>query len=54
MSQNKTVFPGLGQEGDFNPNHSHSDENSEYSRQSNKGYAKGTVYPGMESYPGSE
>lgn len=54
MSQNKTVFPGLGQEGDFNPNHSHSDEKSEYSHSSYQGHAKGTVYPGMESYPGSE
>ena len=49
MSQNKTVFPGLGQEGDFNPNLSFSSVEQPYSRPSNQGCSKGTVYPGMET-----
>lgn len=48
MSQNKTVFPGLGQEGDFNPEHSFNGGNRPYSRPSNQGRRNGTVYPGME------
>lgn len=50
MSQNKTVFPGLGQEGDFNPNQSYPGRSPEYARSSNQGRVKGTIYPGMESY----
>lgn len=53
MSQNKTVFPGLGQEGDFNPNQSNSGRGSEYTRSFNQVRAKGTVYPGMESHSGN-
>lgn len=49
MSQNKTVFPGLGQEGDFSPNQSFSNGGQPYSRPSNQGRSKGTVYPGMEA-----
>lgn len=49
MSQNKTVFPGLAQESDYNPNQSFAGENQEYARTRNKGGAKGTVYPGMGS-----
>lgn len=52
MSQNKTVFPGLGQEGDFNPNHSYSGASPEYTRSSNQGRSQGTVYPGMEAHSG--
>lgn len=48
MSQNKTVFPGLGQEGDFNPDRSFSSGAHPYSRSSNQSRNKGTVYPGME------
>lgn len=47
MSQNKTVFPGLGQEGDFNPEPSFSKGGQPYSRSSAQGRNKGTVYPGM-------
>lgn len=49
MSQNKTVFPGLGQEGDFNPssNPSSFGGSPEYSRSPYQGQAKGTVFPGM-------
>lgn len=53
MSQNKTVFPGLGQEGDFNSNQSFAGGSREYARSSNQGRSKGTVYPGMESHSGS-
>lgn len=53
MSQNKTVFPGLGQEGDFNPNQPYPGGSPEYARSSNQDRARGTVYPGMESYSGS-
>lgn len=49
MSQNKTVFPGLGQEGDFNPDRSFTDNGQPYSRSSNQGRNNGTVYPGMEA-----
>ncbi len=48
MSQNKTVFPGLGQEGDFTPRQSYPGSNQPYSRPSNQGRGNGTVYPGME------
>ena len=48
MSQNKTVFPGLGQEGDFTPRQSYPGNNQPYSRPSNQGRGNGTVYPGME------
>lgn len=41
MSQNKTVFPGLGQEGDFNPNQSFSGGGQPYSRPLNQGSVKG-------------
>lgn len=47
MSQNKTVFPGLGQEGDFNPNQSFSGGEQPYSRPFSQSHNKGTVYPGM-------
>lgn len=50
MSQSKTVFPGLGQEGDFNPNGSFSGGSSEYSRSFNQGRVKGTVYPEMGAH----
>lgn len=51
MSQNKTVFPGLGQEGDFNPNQGYPGNRQPYSRSSqNRG--NGTVYPGMEAPAG--
>lgn len=49
MSQNKTVFPGLGQEGDFNPEPSFSGGGQPYSRPSNQGRRAGTVYPGMDT-----
>lgn len=49
MSQNKTVFPGLGQEGDFNPDRLFTDNGQSYSRSSNQGHNKGSVYPGMEA-----
>ncbi len=49
MSQNKTVFPGLGQEDDFNPNQSFSGGSPEYTRSSNQRQANGTVFPGMAS-----
>lgn len=52
MSQNKTVFPGLGQEGDFNPNEPEYGGSSEYVRSSNQRCVRGTIYPGMESYSG--
>lgn len=52
MSQNKTVFPGLGQEGDYNPNQAYSGVGPEYTRPSAPGCAKGTVFPGMESHSG--
>lgn len=48
MSQNKTVFPGLGQERDFNPAPSFSGPSQSYSRPAQQGCPKGTVYPGME------
>lgn len=48
MSQNKTVFPGLGQEGDFTPRQNYPGYNQPYSRPSNQGRGNGTVYPGME------
>ncbi len=54
MSQNKTVFPGLGQEGDFIPNHGLPGNNQPYSRPSNQGRGNGTVYPGMEMPTGQQ
>ena len=54
MSQNKTVFPGLGQEGDFTPRQSYPGNNQPYSRPSNQGRGNGTVYPGMEMPTGSQ
>ncbi len=53
MSQNKTVFPGLGQEGDFSPNKPSYEAPQAYSRPSSQGQFKGTVYPNMESYAGN-
>lgn len=49
MSQNKTVFPGLGQEGDFNPGQSFSGGGQPYSRSSNQRRNKETVYTGMNA-----
>ena len=50
MSQNKTVFPGVGPEGDYNPSHGqgYAGGNQSYSRTSNLQRGNGTVYPGME------
>lgn len=50
MSQNKTVFPGVGPEGDYNPNpgQGYAGGNQAYSRSSNSHRGNGTVYPGME------
>ncbi len=48
MSQNKTVFPGLGQEEDFTPRQGYPGNSQPYSRPSNQGRGVGTVYPGME------
>lgn len=48
MSQNKTVFPGLGQEGDFHPEPSFSNNSQPYARSYNTGRGRGTIYPGME------
>jgi pSer/pThr/pTyr-binding forkhead associated (FHA) protein len=45
MSQNKTVFPGLGPEGD---SYNQSQNAGNYSRSANR--SNGTVYPGMENY----
>lgn len=45
MSQNKTVFPGVGSEDDFRPNYQPA-SSGVYSRFSGKNV--GTVYPGME------
>lgn len=46
MSQNKTRFPGIGQDGDFTPNNGYSHQ--PYNRP-NSGH-KGTVIPGMGGY----
>lgn len=54
MSQNKTVFPGLGQEGDFIPDRGYPGNNQSYSRPSNQGRGNGTVYPGMEMPVGQQ
>ncbi len=54
MSQNKTVFPGLGQEDDFIPNRGYPGNNQPYSRPSNQGRGNGTVYPGMEMPAGQQ
>ncbi|MDE6548978.1 MAG: FHA domain-containing protein [Muribaculaceae bacterium] len=50
MSQNKTVFPGVGPEGDYNPNQGqgYAGGNQAYSRPSNPQRGNGTVYPGMD------
>jgi pSer/pThr/pTyr-binding forkhead associated (FHA) protein len=49
MSQNKTVFPGVSQNGDdFTPNYQQNMNGGSYSRTSN-GRGNGTVYPGMEN-----
>lgn len=49
MSQNKTVFPGLGQEGDFQPQQPYA--SSENVRPvNNHGAVKGTVFPGMNTH----
>lgn len=45
MSQNKTVFPGVGSEDDYNPNYQSASAGA-YSRPA--GRNAGTVYPGME------
>lgn len=49
MSQNKTVFPGIGPEGDYNPNpaQGYTGIDQSYSRSSNLNRGNGTVYPGM-------
>ena len=49
MSQNKTVFPGVGPEGDYNSNQGqgYAGGNQAYSRSGNG--RRGTVYPGMET-----
>lgn len=50
MSQNKTVFPGIGPEGDYNPHQGNSAGQSQaYSRSSNQRKGSGTVFPGMET-----
>lgn len=54
MSQNKTVFPGLGQEGDFIPDRGYPGNNQPYSRPSNQGRGNGTIYPGMEMPAGQQ
>lgn len=53
MSQNKTVFPGVGPEGNYNSNHEqgYTGVNQAYSRSSNSRRGNGTVYPGMEMPP---
>lgn len=50
MSQNKTVFPGVGPEGDYNPSQGqgYAGGNQEYSRSLNSLRRNGTVYPDME------
>lgn len=50
MSQNKTVFPGIGPEGDYNPTQGQgfAGGGQQYSRPSNPHRGNGTVYPGME------
>lgn len=50
MSQNKTVFPGVSPEGDYNPNQGqgYAGEVHPYSRPFNPNRGNGTVYPGME------
>lgn len=49
MSQNKTVFPGVGPEGDYNPNQGYAGSGQAYSRPSSPRRGNGTVYPGMET-----
>ena len=53
MSQNKTVFPGVGPEGDYNPNQGqgYAGGNQAYSRSNNYHRGNGTVFPGMEVQP---
>ncbi|MCM1517054.1 MAG: FHA domain-containing protein [Pseudoflavonifractor sp.] len=50
MSQNKTVFPGVGLEGDYNPSQGqqYAGGGQPYSRPSNPNRGSGTVYPGMD------
>lgn len=52
MSQNKTVFPGIGQDDDFNPQY-RSAASGAYARPA--GRQAGTIWPGMEekSIPGN-
>lgn len=52
MSQNKTVFPGVGSEGDYQPRQGHYDPYSgnPYSKSSSNAQ-NGTVFPGMERTP---
>lgn len=49
MSQNRTVFPGLGQEND-DLSMRYQQINDNYARPSGKVKGGGTVYPGMENY----
>lgn len=49
MSQNKTVFPGVGQEGeDFSPHRQQAPYSDNYSRPAYANRSAGTVFPGME------
>lgn len=49
MSQNKTVFPGIGPEGDYNPHQGFAGQSQAYSRSSNPRKGNGTVFPGMQT-----
>lgn len=49
MSQNKTVFPGLGHEDDFNPNQTNTRGNKSYARTSINGQNNHTIFPGMNN-----
>lgn len=50
MSQNKTVFPGVGSEGYQHPNQNNGYQGAQqpYSRSTPPHKGKGTIYPGME------
>lgn len=52
MSQNKTVFPGVGPEGDYNPNNGQgfSMGNQPNFRSNTSNRTNGTVCPGMDSH----
>jgi pSer/pThr/pTyr-binding forkhead associated (FHA) protein len=51
MSQNKTVFPGVNQNGDdFSPSYQNSSNADNYSRPNNQ-RGNGTVFPGMGERP---